>query len=247
MLLVIDIGNTNITMGLWDGREWRRHWRLRTVHDQTVDEYGVYLKTLLSEVAADKHVNKAVMASVVPPLTATFTELCCDYLGLVVLQVKAGTKTGIQVLTDNPAEVGADRIANAVAAHQMYPGPSIVVDMGTATTFDAISGEGELLGVAISPGLGLAAAALSDRAAQLSRVALEAPPNAIGRNTIQAMQSGLIFGYTALIEGMVTRFKGEMAAPDAQVIGTGGLIPVIQSLTTVIDHVEPWFVSHLQT
>jgi type III pantothenate kinase len=143
-------------------------------------------------------------------------------------------------MTDNPAEVGADRIVNAAAAFHLYPGNSIVIDMGTATTFDAVSSKGELLGVAIAPGLGLAAEALSTRAAQLGRVALEAPPNAIGKNTVHAMQSGLIFGYASLINGMVSRFKVEMNAHDANVIGTGGLITSIIPHTDVINIVEPW-------
>ena len=240
MLLAIDVGNTNITLGLWDEQEWRKQWRLRTVHDQTVDEYGVYLKALLREAEAAQQVKATVLSSVVPPLTNTFIEVCCDYLGQEPLVVEAGTNTGIDILTDTPSEVGADRIVNAAAAYHLYPGSSIVIDMGTATSFDAVSAKGELLGVAIAPGLGLAAEALSNRAAQLGRVALEAPPNSIGKNTIHAMQSGLIFGYASLINGMVSRFKKEMDAPDANVIGTGGLITSIIPHTDVINIVEPW-------
>jgi type III pantothenate kinase len=240
MLLAIDIGNTNITLGLWDDLEWRRQWRLRTVHDMTVDEYGVYLKALLREANADTAVDSVIMSSVVPQLNLTFAEVCRDYLDIDAIQVTSETNTGISIKTENPAEVGADRIVNAVAAYQLCEGPAVVVDMGTATTFDAISDIGELLGVAIAPGLGLAAEALASRAAQLGRVALEAPPQAIGRNTVQAMQSGLVFGYVALIDGMVQRFKKELGLANVQVVGTGGMISIITPHTNAIDHVHPW-------
>ena len=240
MLLAIDVGNTNITLGLYNGDAWLSQWRLRTVHDQTVDEYGVYLKALLREAGADGQVQAVILSSVVPPLTTTFAAVCQDYLGQVPLMVDENTRTGIGILTDNPAEVGADRIVNAAAAYALYPEASIVIDMGTATTFDAISADGYLIGVAIAPGLGLAANALSQRAAQLGRVALEAPPRAIGKNTVHAMQSGLIFGYVSLIEGMVNRIRVEMNSDVVQIIGTGGLISVIVPHTDIINHVEPW-------
>ena len=240
MLLAIDVGNTNITLGLYDGESWRSQWRLRTVHDKTIDEYGVYLNALLREARANGQVQAAVLSSVVPPLTNTFTAVCRDYLGQAPLLVDASTETGIGILTDNPAEVGADRIVNAAAAFALYHEACIVIDMGTATTFDAVSGDGNLIGVAIAPGLGLAAEALSSRAAQLGRVALEAPPTAIGRNTIHAMQSGLIFGYVSLIEGMVRRIRDEMKSEPVQIIGTGGLITRIVPHTNIINHVEPW-------
>jgi type III pantothenate kinase len=240
MLLAIDVGNTNITLGLWDGREWRRQWRLRTVHEETVDEYGVLLKTLLRECNSSEDVDGAILSSVVPPLTGTFVSVCREYLGQDALLVNSETTTGIRILTDNPAEVGTDRIVNASAAYHLYAGPCIIIDMGTATTFDAVSATGDLIGVAIAPGLELASEALSSRAAQLGQVALVAPPQAIGRNTIHAMQSGLIFGYVSLIEGMVRRFMSEMGDSGIQVIGTGGLITAITPHTTVIEHVEPW-------
>lgn len=240
MLLAIDVGNTNITLGLWDGLGWRKQWRLRTVHDQTVDEYGVYLKALLREADASDIVRAAVLSSVVPPLTSTFSAVCNDYLDCEPLIVNHRTKTGISIDTENPSEVGADRIVNAAAAFYLYPGPSIIIDMGTATTFDAVSAEGALIGVAIAPGLGLAAEALASRAAQLGRVALEAPTRAIGRNTVQAMQSGLVFGYAALIDGMVNRFRSEMAAEDLNIIATGGLISRVLPHIETITRVEPW-------
>lgn len=240
MLLAMDVGNTTITLGLWDGHNWIEQWRLRTVHDRTIDEYGVYLKSLLREAEASKNISATVLSSVVPPLTNTFVEVCREYLDQVTLLVDSSTTTGIKIRTENPAEVGADRIVNAAGAYHLYPENSIVIDMGTATTFDAVTADGDLLGVAIAPGLELAAEALAKRAAQLGRVALEAPPNAIGRNTVHAMQSGLIFGYVALIEGMVRRFKNEFDVPNITVIGTGGLIEKITPYTNVINHIEPW-------
>jgi type III pantothenate kinase len=240
MLLAIDVGNTNITLGLYDGQRWRRQWRLRTVHDKTVDEYGVYLNSLLRDNAANGQIDASILSSVVPPLTPTFIAVCRDYLGQTPLLVTDRTRTGIKILTENPAEVGADRIVNAAAAYALYPGASIVIDMGTATTFDAISAGGALLGVAIAPGLGLSASALAKRAAQLGTVALAAPPKAIGRNTVHAMQSGLIFGYVSLIEGMVRRIRAEMSDQNVAIIGTGGLISTIVPHTDILDHVEPW-------
>ena len=240
MLLAIDIGNTNITLGLWDGDRWRLQWRLRTIHNQTVDEYGIYLKMLLREVGLADAVGRVIFSSVVPPLSHTFNEVCSRYLNLVPIQVTHETDTGIRIATENPAEVGADRIVNAVAAYNLYPGPSIVIDMGTATTLDVVGAEGALLGVVIAPGLLLAAEALTGRAAQLSRVALEAPPQVLGRTTVHAMQSGLIFGYTCLIEGLVHRLQTEQHLPEVPVIGTGGLIRLIEPHTEVITHIEPW-------
>lgn len=240
MLLAIDIGNSNIKLGLSDGENWIRQWRLRTVHDMTVDEYGVYLKTLLWESGTHKNIDGAIISSVVPPLTLTFLGVCREYIGQEPLLVNSEINTGIEIMTENPAEVGADRIVNAAAAHHLWPGLTVVVDMGTATTFDVISAKGELLGVAIAPGLGLAATALSSQAAQLGRVALEAPPRAIGRNTVHSMQSGLVFGYVSLIEGMIRRICSELSVSDIQVIGTGGLIPVIEPHTTLISRVELW-------
>jgi type III pantothenate kinase len=240
MLLAIDIGNTNITLGLWDGREWRLQWRLRTVPGKTSDEYGIYLKALLREVGAEQAIARVIISSVVPALNRTFAAMCRNYLRLEARLVQWDGDVGITVATANPAEVGADRIVNAVAAYHLYPGPSVVIDMGTATTFDAISAQGELLGVAIAPGMQLAVEALASRAAQLSKVALEAPPAAIGRTTVEAMQSGIVFGYIGLVEGLVRRMKTELNDPNVRVIGTGGLISLIAPHTDCIDQIEPW-------
>ena len=242
MLLAIDIGNTNVTLGLWDEATWTEQWRLRTDKARTADEYGIMLKMLLHEAEVATAVSRVAMSSVVPPLTAVFTQVTERYLNLTPLRVNAHTNTGIDIRTDNPSEVGADRIVNAAAAAHLYPGPSIVIDMGTATTFDVVSKNHELLGVVIAPGLQLAANALTAGAAQLSGVALEAPPHVIGRNTVHAVQSGLIFGYVSLIEGVVQRLLREHPNRDEKisVIGTGGLINLITPHTTVIDHVDPW-------
>lgn len=240
MLLAIDVGNTNITLGLWDGERWQQQWRLRTIHNQTVDEYGIYLNTLLRAGDAGYAVDHAILSSVVPQLSQTFHDACRRYLNVIPLRVTHDTDSGIRVATEFPAEVGADRIVNAAAAYQLYPGASIIVDMGTATTLDVVSETGALIGVVIAPGLEVAAEALTGRAAQLSRVALEAPPQALGRNTVHAMQSGLIFGYTALVEGLVHRLRTELELPHAPVVGTGGLIRLIAPHTNVISHIEPW-------
>lgn len=245
MLLAIDIGNTNVTLGLWDGMAWREQWRLRTVHEKTVDEYWIDLRTLLSDGDLLAQLRHVVISSVVPPLTATFASLCSRHLRLPLLQVNHRTPMGITIQTDNPAEVGADRLVNAAAVAHLYQGAVIVIDMGTATTFDLVSADRALLGVVIAPGLRLAADALASRAAQLSRVALTTPPRVLGKNTTHSVQSGLIYGYVSLVEGVVQRLKEEYWAEIGRnepiaVVGTGGLISLIQPLTAVITHCDPW-------
>jgi type III pantothenate kinase len=242
MLLAIDIGNTNITMGLWNGRNWQHQWRLRTVSEKTVDEYGIELTTLLRAHQLNGAVERVIVASVVPALTPTFAQTSQHYLGRTAVFVHHTLNLGITIGVDNPAEVGVDRLVNAVAAHYAYPGPSIVIDMGTATKFDVISAAGELCGGVIAPGLRLAAHSLTQRAAQLRGVALEAPPRVIGTNTVHAIQSGLIFGYVSLIEGMVSRLR--TAHPDGerplQIIGTGGQIDLVTPHLSLLDVVDPW-------
>ncbi len=242
MLLAIDIGNTNITLGICNGREWQRQWRLLTVHEKTSDEYGLVLKGLLHDAGLGTAVTHIILSSVVPNLTAVFSRACQQYLAHEPLEVGLHLDLGIRVATHNPAQVGMDRIVNAAAAHALYPGPSIVVDMGTATKFDVVSAAGELVGGVIAPGLQLTADALASRAAKLGQVALAAPPSVIGRNTIHAMQSGLVYGYVSLCEGIVARLRTEH--PDheqpVRVLGTGGLIHLIASHTDVIDLADPW-------
>ena len=242
MLLTIDIGNTNVTLGVWDGRGWQSEWRLRTAHERTADEYGIIMANLLRESRLLRAINEVIISSVVPALTGTFALLSQNYLHVEPLLVTSELDTGVKVRTDNPKEVGADRIVNAAAVSYLFPGPSIVVDMGTATTFDVVTARAELIGVAIAPGLRLVADALATHAAQLSHVPLQAPPHAIGTNTVHAMQSGLILGYVSLIEGMLARIKAEHPDPIAsiQTVGTGGLIGLITPHTAVIDHVDPW-------
>ena len=240
MLLTLDIGNTNITLGLYDGDTLGPRWRLATEHNRMGDEYGIMLINLFQHAgvsAADVH--GIVMASVVPPLTGTFQQACERYLGRLPLVVDAGVKTGVRVKYDDPKGVGADRVVDAAAVQKLYGGPACIVDLGTGTTFDAISAEGDYLGGAIAPGLGIAAEALFQRTAKLPKVDLIRPPAAIGRNTVHAIQSGLIFGYVGLVEGMVARFRAELG-PNMKVIATGGLANVLAEETKVFDIIAPW-------
>ncbi len=242
MLLAIDIGNTNITLGVCDGASWLRQWRVLTVQEKTADEYGIILKSLLHDAGLDTAVTHIILASVVPTLTATFNRACQQYLGHDALEVGLHLDLGIRVATDAPEAVGIDRVVNAAAAYHLYPGPSIVIDMGTATKFDVVTAVGELVGGVIAPGLQLTADALASRAAKLGQVALEAPPQTIGRNTVHAMQSGLVYGYVSLCEGLVARLRIEHPNQDQpiHVLGTGGLIPLIADHTDMIDFVDPW-------
>jgi type III pantothenate kinase len=240
VLLCIDIGNTNITLGCYRGETLGPRWRLSTDHERMPDEFAVTVLALLAHAelrASD--IRHTAIASVVPPLTGRWVEVCRAYLHSEPLVVGAGVKTGVRVLYDDPDAVGADRIVDAAAAFRLYGGPACIVDFGTATTFDAITREGDYLGGAIAPGIGIAADALFQRAAKLPRVDLSRPPSPIGRNTVHAMQSGLLYGYVGLVEGMVARFRAELGA-DTRVIGTGGLAEVIARETNVIEILAPW-------
>ena len=240
MLLTIDIGNTNITLGLYQGEKLGPRWRLATNHERMPDEYALQFLGLLSHSGyAPEHLNGISMASVVPPLTGKIIETCRRYLLHDPFLVDAGVKTGVRVRYEDPRAVGADRIVDAVAVQRLYGGPACVVDFGTGTTFDAISQEGEYLGGAIAPGIGIAAEALFLRTAKLPRVDLKRPPSVIGRNTVHSMQSGLFFGYVSLVEGMVERFRKELG-PDMKVIATGGLAEVVAEETPIIDVIAPW-------
>lgn len=240
MLLTIDVGNTNITIGVYQGKDLGPRWRISTVHDRMPDEYGHLMLDLLGHQGlSPESLSGTCMASVVPPLTGNIAEACHRYLDQDPLVVDAGVKTGVRILYETPRSVGADRIVDAAAVQALYGGPACVVDFGTGTTFDAISQEGDYLGGAIAPGINIAADALFQRAAKLPRVDLIRPPAAIGKNTPHAMQSGLLFGYVGLVEGMVTRFRAELG-PDMKVIATGGLTDIIARETEVIDIVAPW-------
>lgn len=240
MLLTLDLGNTNITFGLYDGETLGPRWRLATNHEQMPDEYGIKFLTMLKHAGhGPDELTGVCMASVVPPLTGKIVEACRNYLHKDPLVVDAGTKTGVHIRYEDPKAVGADRIVDAAAVQRLYGGPACVVDFGTGTTFDAISAEGDYLGGAIAPGIGIASEALFSRAAKLSRVDLDRPPSPIGRNTTHALQSGLLFGYVGLVEGMVTRFREELGK-EMKVIGTGGLAEVIAKETEVLDIIAPW-------
>jgi type III pantothenate kinase len=240
MLLTVDIGNTNVTLGLYQGKERVAAWRLATVHERMPDEYGLQIVGLLEHAGhGPADIDGVVLASVVPPLTTTFLQAVGQYLGQQPLVVDTGVKTGVRIRYEDPKAVGADRVVDAAAVQHLYGGPACVVDFGTGTTFDAVSAEGDYLGGAIAPGIGIAAEALFQRAAKLPRVELARPPSAIGRNTVHAMQSGLLFGYVGLVEGMVARFRQELGA-DMKVIGTGGLVDLIAAETEVIEIRAPW-------
>jgi type III pantothenate kinase len=240
MLLTIDIGNTNLTLGLYQSEKLGAHWRLATVHDRMPDEYGLQFLGLLNHAACSPtELSGICLASVVPPLTGKVVEACRQYLSQTPLVIDAGVKTGVRIRYEDPRAVGADRIVDAAAVQRLYGGPACVVDFGTATTFDAISAEGDYLGGAIAPGIGVASEALFTRTAKLPRVDLQRPPAAIGRNTVHAMQSGLLFGYVALTEGMVARFRSELG-PNMKVIATGGLAEIIARETDVLDIIAPW-------
>jgi type III pantothenate kinase len=239
-LFCVDIGNTNVVMGLYEADELLTHWRIATDHQKMADEYAMLILDLFERSGQSAAaVRGIILASVVPPLVGTFEKLCGRYFGQPPLVVDGAVKTGVRIRLDSPSEVGADRIVNAVAAFRRYGGPACVVDLGTATTFDLISAEGEYLGGAIAPGIGIAAEALFQRTAKLPRIDLVRPPSAIGKNTAQAMQSGLLFGYVGLVDGLVARFRKEMG-PELKVIATGGLAPLIAAETDAIDDVDPW-------
>lgn len=240
MLLTIDIGNTNIDIGLFKGNDLFMNWSLATDVYKTSDEYAVIVLSLLQQIdATPSDIEHAVLCSVSPPLVPSFRELCERYLNISPLVVEAGVKTGVSILMDNPREVGADRIVNAVGGYHLYGGPLIIIDLGTATTFDVVSHKGDYLGGAISPGIKLATEALFQRTAKLPRVDLVRPRNAIGRDTITAMQSGLVFGYVGLIEGIVTRIQRELETT-AKVIATGGHSQLLANETKIIEVVDPY-------
>jgi type III pantothenate kinase len=239
MLLAIDIGNTSITLGVYEEEELIHRWRISTNTHRMPDEYGLQMTHLFNnEGLALSDITGICLASVVPPLTSTFLEACHEYLDQEPLVIDAGVKTGVKILYEPPRSVGADRIVDAAAVQHLYGGPACVVDFGTGTTFNAISDEGDYLGGAIAPGIGIAAEALFQRAAKLPPVDLNTPPSVIGKNTPHAMQSGMIFGYVGLVEGMVNRFKKELG-PEMKVIATGGYTEIIARETDVIDIIAP--------
>lgn len=238
MLLAIDIGNTHIVIGVYRGRGLVACWRAATDRDKTADEYAVLLRSFFAgRQVPFADVDGAIISSVVPPLTPTFYDLVHRYLGTTPLVVGPDIETGVRIRYDNPYEVGADRVVNALAASRLYGTPAIVVDFGTATTFDAINAEGEYLGGAIAPGIGISVEALFRYTAKLPRIELVMPGRAVGKNTVESMQSGVLFGYVGLVEGLVARIREELGGR-AYVIATGGLAHVIAKEAPCIEVVD---------
>ncbi len=239
LLLTIDVGNTNTCLGLHDGPQLKADWRLTTRREQTADEYGILVRNLFSAFGIDpKQVEGVALASVVPPLTGVLVQLAREYLGQEPLVVEPGVKTGMPILYEPPGDVGADRIVNGVAAFAAYGGPVIVVDFGTATTFDVVTKRGEYAGGVICPGIGISADALFQRAARLPRVDVRHPGKVIGRSTVGSIQSGLFFGYAAMVEGIIGRIRAELEEK-ARVVATGGLAETLAREVPAIEAVDP--------
>ncbi len=241
MLLAIDSGNTNVVFAVYDGDERRGEWRSASDPDRTADDHAVWLTQLMAlEGLTPEGVDTAVIANVVPAAAYSLKTLCRRYFNADPLVVgEPGVVLGTRVLVPNPAEVGEDRLVNAVAAHARYPGTKIIIDFGTATTFDVVDGEGSYVGGVIAPGINLSLEALHLAAARLPRIGVRRPEAVIGRSTIPAMQSGVYWGYTGLIEGLVARIIEEYGNGSATVIATGGLAVLFDGATDVIDHVDP--------
>ena len=245
MLFAIDVGNTNIVLGVFDGERLAESWRLATMRERTADEIGILVTRLFERSGIDiARVDGVILSSVVPPLTRPTEEMVERYFGRRTMTVDPATNTGMPVRYLPPADVGADRVVNAVAAYEAYGRlphvPVIVVDFGTATIFYAISADGEYLGGVICPGIGISADALFQRAARLPRVDVRKPPSVIGETTVTSMQSGLFFGYVAMVDGIVTRMRGEMDAGGRAVcVATGGMAEVLAADTSTIQHVAP--------
>jgi len=235
-LLTLDIGNTQIVLGVYRGENLLRHWRIQTVEGRTADEYGILLRGLL-ESAAVTDLGGAALSSVVPSLTATLAQFCSDSLGIEPLIVGPGIRTGMPILYDKPQEVGADRIVNAIAAYARTNDTTIVVDFGTTTNFDYITAQGEYVGGVICPGLIISSQALFARAAKLYRVELAKPPHVVGRNTVHAIQSGLVYGHVAMVDGLVERVQAENQVK-ARVIATGGLARLLAPESKTIEEVD---------
>lgn len=240
MLLAADVGNTEIVLGVFRGSELEHTWRLSTQPERTPDELALALAGFLAQrgMTFESQVTGLVIASVVPDVTAAFREMASRYFPFPPVLVGPGTKTGVPILTENPREVGADRVVNALAAFTKVGGPAIVVDFGTATNFDVVSSKGEFVGGVIAPGIQASAASLFSRTARLTRVELVPPPAAVGRSTVEAIQSGLIFGTAAEVDGIVRRIQSEVGP--STVVATGGLAPVVIPHCETVDRHEPW-------
>lgn len=239
MILVLDVGNTNMTLGVYEGRKLLLHWRMSTDRNKTADEYGMLFLSLFNYEKIDASLIKAVVIdSVVPPIMYSLERAIKKYFKTEPIIVGPGIKTGINIKYENPREVGADKIVNAVAAYELYGGPLIIVDFGTATTFCAVSSKGEYLGGTICPGIKISAEALFEKAAKLPRIELVKPDTVIGKNTVASMQAGIVYGYVGQVDYIVRRMKSEMNEENIKVIATGGLARLISSESEVIDEVN---------
>lgn len=239
MLLVIDAGNTNIVMAVHDGAEWRGTWRISTDAQRTSDEYAVWLMTLLTHCGIDRReVSRAVIGIVVPAALYHLRRLCREWFEVEPMIASSELDWGFEIRSDAPTEVGADRLLNTLAAHQLYGGPLVVVDFGTATNFDVVDQDGNFVGGIISPGVNLSIEALHRAAARLPRIAIGRPQVVIGRSTVPAMRSGIFWGYVGMVEGLVTRIRNEFGVP-MKVIATGGLAPLFAEGTAIFESIDP--------
>ena len=241
MLLAVDVGNTEIVLGVFQGSDLQHTWRMSTTPERTPDELALTFGGFLAQkdMSFERQISGVVIASVVPAVTSALRDMASRYVPVPPVVVGPGTKTGVPLLTDNPREVGADRVVNALAAFSTFGGPAIVVDFGTSTNFDVISDKGEFIGGVIAPGIQVSAASLYANTARLTRVELAAPKNVIGKSTVECIQSGLVFGTAGEVDGIVTRVRAELGGA-ATTIATGGLAPIVIPHCATIDHHEPW-------
>jgi type III pantothenate kinase len=239
MILVMDVGNSNIVLGVYEGKKLLYHWRMGTDREKTSDEFGMFIVSLFNNEKIDiRSVEAVIIASVVPPIMYSLEHAIKKYFKLEPMIIGPGLKTGINIKYENPREVGADRIVNAVSAFETYGGPLIIVDFGTATTFCAITSKGEYLGGVICPGVKISAEALFQKAAKLPRIELAKPESVIGRNTVVSMQSGIVYGYVGQVDYIVNRMKKEMKEDNIKVIATGGLARLISIESTSINEIN---------
>ncbi len=240
MILVIDVGNTNIVLGVYDNDELKYHWRIATSRDKTEDEFGMVIKDLFSHVELQlSNVTGIIISSVVPPIMFSLEQMCKKYFGIKPMVIGPGMKTGLNIKYDNPKEVGADRIVNAVSAIHEYGSPLIIVDFGTATTYCFINEDKQYMGGAIAPGIGISTEALYTRASKLPRIEITKPSQVVGKNTVHAMQAGIFYGYVGQVDGIVSRMK-EQSKEEPKVIATGGLATLIAKESKTIDVVDPF-------
>jgi len=240
MIFVLDVGNTNTVLGVYKNDELKHHWRIETSRNKTEDEYGMIIKSLLAhEELSFMDFDGIIISSVVPPIMSALERMCEKYFKMKPLIVGAGIKTGLDIKYDNPKEVGADRIVNAVAAIQQYGGPLVIVDFGTATTYCYVNEKKQYMGGAIAPGIGISTEALYSRASKLPRIEIVKPDSIVGKSTVSAMQAGILYGYVGQVEGIVRRMKAESPV-EPKVIATGGLSALIADESNVIDVVDPY-------